>query len=135
MKGMGMVAGSEIDIGCDGTNEIIGAAIEVHKALGPGLLESVYEACLCHELEKRGIEHTRQQDLPVTYKGERLETDLRIDLLVQDRVIVELKAVERMIPLFDAQLLTYMRLAEKRVGLLLNFNVTKLTDGIKRMVL
>lgn len=114
---------------------VVDASIHVHMALGPGLLESVYEACLCHELSKRRISFCRQLDLPVVYEGIRLETGLRIDLLVADCVVVELKVVEKLLPLHEAQLLTYMKLAEKRVGFLFNFNVPLMKQGIKRMVL
>ena len=106
----------------------------MHRALGPGLVESVYEACLCHELSQRGVAFERQVALPIMYREMRLESGLRIDLLVQEYVIVELKAVEKLIPLFDAQLLTYLKLSGKRLGLLMNFNVLLLKDGIKRLV-
>ena len=119
----------------DGTKEIIGAAIEVHKDLGPGLLESVYEVCLCSELAERGIAFQRQVSLPVAYKGRKLDAGLRIDLLVEDRVVVELKSVEALLPLHEAQLLTYLKLTGKKVGLILNFNVSRMTDGILRRVL
>jgi GxxExxY protein len=111
------------------------AAFAVHKALGPGLLESVYEVCLCHELSRRGIPFRSQVSLPVVYEGVRLDAGLRLDLLVEESVIVELKAVEKHNPLFDAQLLTYLKLTGHRLGLLLNFNVVLLKDGIKRIVL
>jgi GxxExxY protein len=111
------------------------AAFAVHRALGPGLIESVYEACLCHELSKRHVAFQRQLALPVLYDGVRLDAGLRIDLLVADEVVVELKAVERITPLFEAQLLTYLKLAGKRLGLLINFNVAMLKDGITCRVL
>lgn len=114
---------------------IVDAAFAVHKALGPGLLESVYEVCLCHELKKRGIPFHSQVALPVVYDNVRLDAGLRLDLLVADSVIVELKAVEKHNPLFEAQLLTYMKLTGKRLGLLINFNVPLIKDGIKRIVL
>ncbi len=117
------------------TGQILGAAIEVHKVLGPGLLESAYEECLCHELEMRQIAFRRQVELPVEYKGLMLSCGYRLDLLVEDLVIVELKAVERLLPIHDAQLLTYLRLSGKRVGLLINFNVELLKNGIVRKVL
>ena len=117
------------------TDEIIGAAIEVHKELGPGLLESVYEECLCHELRTRGIVCQRQVDVPVRYKGTDLDAGCRIDILVEDTVVVEVKAVEQILGVHEAQLLTYLRLAGKQVGLLLNFNVPLLKDGIVRRVL
>ncbi len=114
--------------------KVVDAALQVHRGLGPGMLEAVYEACLCHELSKRGIHCSRQCGLPITYDGIRLDAGLRLDLLVEDCVIVELKAVEQMNPLFDAQLLTYLKLTGKRLGLLINFNVPLLRDGIKRIV-
>lgn len=116
------------------TGEIIGAAIEVHRALGPGLLESAYEECLAVELGDRGLAVNRQAILPVWYKGRKLDAGYRIDLLVNDEVIVELKAVQKLEPIHEAQLLTYLKLAGKRFGLLVNFNVPVLKDGIKRMV-
>ncbi len=116
------------------TDVIIGAAIRVHRELGPGLLESTYEACLVYELIEGGVTVERQKELPVRYRGLLVDCGYRIDLLVGERVIVELKAVERMIPLYEAQLLTYLRLSGLRVGLLINFNVPLLRDGIKRMV-
>ena len=115
--------------------QVMDAAFKVHRALGPGLLESVYEICLCHELAKQNIPFEKQLSLPVMYDGIRLDAGLRLDLLVADVVIVELKAVERMGPLYEAQLLTYLRLSGMRTGLLLNFNCAVLKDGIKRMVL
>jgi len=114
---------------------IVDSAIQVHKALGPGLLESVYEACLCHEFGKRQLRFKRQLVLPVVYDGMTIDSGLRLDLLVEDAVIVELKAVEQMLPLYQAQLLTYLKLSGKRVGLLTNFNVPVLKDGIKRVAL
>ncbi|MGA2072506.1 MAG: GxxExxY protein [Terriglobia bacterium] len=117
------------------TEKIIGAAIEVHRVLGPGLLESAYEECLCHELHLRGIAFVRQQPLPVVYKGVRLDCGYRLDVVVEGRVIVELKTVDRILPIHEAQLLTYLRLAGIRTGLILNFNVPVLRQGIKRMVL
>jgi len=117
------------------TEQIIGAAIEVHRNLGPGLLESAYEECLCHELSLRGLSFKRQQSLPVKYKGVSLDCGYRLDLVVQDRVVLELKCVEKQLPIHEAQLLTYMRLGGYKVGLLLNFNVPVLKDGIVRRVL
>ncbi len=117
------------------TEAIIGAAIEVHRALGPGLLESAYEECLCRELSLRGIDFERQRELPIEYKGLRLDCGYRIDLLVAGMVIVELKAVETLLPIHEAQLLTYMRLGGWKVGLLINFNVPVLKQGIRRRVL
>jgi len=112
----------------------VDGAFKVHAALGPGLLESVYEACLCHELEKRGVPFRTQVAVPVVYEGLRLDAGLRLDLLLADRVVVELKAVEKMSSLFDAQLLSYLRLAGLRLGLLINFNVPLIKDGIRRIV-
>ncbi|MGB8734408.1 MAG: GxxExxY protein [Candidatus Sulfotelmatobacter sp.] len=117
------------------TSPIIGAAIEVHRQLGPGLLESAYEECLCHELRLRGIDFRRQVDLPVEYKGLKLDCGYRLDLIVREEVVVELKCVEKVLPVHEAQLLTYMRLTCSTVGLLINFNVSQLTQGIVRRVL
>lgn len=110
------------------------SALKVHSALGPGLLESAYQACLAHELRKRGLEVATQVGLPVVYEGERLELGYRIDLVVANRVVVEVKSVEALHPIHQAQLLSYMRLSGLAVGLLINFNVLHLRDGIKRMV-
>lgn len=117
------------------TEKIIGAAIEVHKALGPGLLESIYERCLCHELALQDINYQVQMPLPLKYKGLDLGKDFRIDLMVMDTVIVEIKAVESILPVHEAQLLSYMKLTEKKVGLLLDFNVPYLKNGIHRKIL
>ena len=117
------------------TGQVIESAIEVHKEIGPGLLESAYEACLAHLLSERGLKVEKQKQLPVTFRRVELECGYRIDLLIEDKVIVELKSVERLEPIHEAQLLTYMRLSSCRVGLLINFNVPRLRDGIKRMVL
>ena len=117
------------------TATIIGAAIEVHRQLGPGLLESAYELCLCHELHLRGLPFACQVDLPVSYKGLKLDCGYKIDVVVNDEVIVELKAVERILPVHEAQLLTYLKLSGKKVGLLINFNSSLLTQGIIRRVL
>ncbi|MDP2875279.1 MAG: GxxExxY protein [Holophaga sp.] len=114
---------------------IIDAAIKVHRVLGPGLLESVYEACLSHELKKRGLKVLTQISLPVHYEDIEIESGLRIDMLVENRVIVELKAVEKVLPVHEAQLLSYLKLARKQVGFLLNFNVTLLKDGITRRII
>ena len=115
--------------------EVVDSAFKVHSALGPGLMESVYEACLCHELNQRGIPFKTQVTLPVIYDGMRLDAGLRLDMLVADCLIVELKAVEKSIPLFDAQLQTYLKLTGIRLGLLINFNVPVIKDGIKRIIL
>jgi GxxExxY protein len=116
------------------TEAIIGAAIEVHRHLGPGLLESACEECLCEVLSLRKISFKRQVALPVSYKSKQLDVGYRIDLLVNDEVVVELKTVESILPIHEAQALTYMRLGGWRVGLILNFNVTVLKNGIKRLV-
>ncbi|NCO38922.1 MAG: GxxExxY protein [Armatimonadetes bacterium CG_4_10_14_3_um_filter_66_18] len=113
---------------------IIGAAIEVHRALGPGLLESAYEACLAFELAQRGVSVKQQEPLPVVYKDVKLECGYRLDLLVQDAVIVEIKAVDRLAPIHDAQVLSYLKLAGLNLGLLINFNVKVLTNGVRRKV-
>jgi GxxExxY protein len=117
------------------TNQIIGCAIDVHRTLGPGLLESAYEECLAHELSQRGIPFDRQNPLPVMYRGLKLECGYRADSLVDGKVIVELKAVDALAPIHDAIVLTYLRMSDCKVGLLLNFNVATLRDGIKRLVL
>ncbi|HME32569.1 MAG TPA: GxxExxY protein [Terriglobales bacterium] len=117
------------------TAPIIGAAIEVHRLLGPGLLESAYEECLCHELHLRGLTFERQVDLPVSYKGVQLNCGYKIDLIVQQEVVLELKTVEKILPVHEAQLLTYLKLSSRHVGLLSNFNTPVLTRGIKRIVL
>lgn len=116
------------------TEAIISAAIEVHRALGPGLLESAYEECLCHELHLRNISFRRQVALPVTYKGIKLDCGYRLDIVVEDAVILELKSVDKLIAIHEAQLLTYLKLSGKRVGLLINFNVPVLKEGIIRRV-
>ena len=117
------------------TENIIGASIEVHKALGPGLLESAYEECLCHELSLKHLQFFRQKRLPLTYKGILLDCDYRIDLFVEECVIVELKTIDKLSSIHDAQLLTYMKLTNSSVGLLINFNVPVLKNGIRRKVL
>jgi GxxExxY protein len=117
------------------TEAIIGAAIEVHRELGPGLLESAYEECFCHELHLRGLSFRRQVELPVEYKGLKLDCGYRLDVVVENAVIVELKSIEQISPTHHAQLLTYLRLAGKKVGLLINFNVAVLKNGIVRRVL
>ncbi len=117
------------------TEKIIACAIEVHKALGPGLLESCYEQCLCHALSRKGVAFRRQVDMPVEFDGVKLDCGYRIDILVEDAVIVEVKSVDRPLPIHEAQLLTYMRLSGKKVGLIINFNVPRLTSGVLRRVL
>jgi GxxExxY protein len=114
---------------------VVDAAFKVHRILGPGLLESVYEACLVHELKQRGIKVDVQIALPIVYEGLRLEAGLRLDMLVEDCVVVELKAVEKFNNLFEAQLLTYLRLTGLRLGLLINFNVPLIKQGIRRVIL
>jgi GxxExxY protein len=116
------------------SRRIIGAAIEVHRELGPGLLESAYEACLCRELTLQGIEFERQVPLPVVYKGLELDCAYKLDIVVEELVVLELKAVEKLEAIHEAQLLTYLRLAHHWLGLLVNFNTAVLVNGIKRMV-
>ena len=116
------------------SHAIIGAAIEVHRVLGPGLLESVYESALSFELRNKGFKVLLQQELPVVYKGIELDGRFRIDLLVGDLVVVEIKAVERLLPVHEAQLLTYLKLANKKLGLLLNFNSTAVGSSVRRVV-
>lgn len=115
------------------THSIRGALIEVHRALGPGLLESAYEQCLCHELMLRGLSFERQVELPVRYKGVLLDCGYRIDLVVEGRVLLELKSVEAVHPIHEAQVLTYLKISGLRIGLLINFNVPKIIEGIKRI--
>ena len=117
------------------SGQIRGTAIEVHRELGPGLLESAYEECLCYELNARGIQFQRQLELPVNYKGLRLDCGYRIDILVENKIILELKSVEALLPIHDAQLMTYLKLSGCKLGLLMNFNVALVKDGIKRFVL
>ncbi len=117
----------------DLSHELIGAAIEVHRELGPGLLESAYEGAYSHELTLRHILHIRQKLMPVAYKGVLIETGYRIDILAEDRVVVELKAVEKLLPIHSAQLITYLRIGKYPLGLLMNFHVLKLVDGIERV--
>lgn len=116
------------------SERIIGAAIEVHRILGPGLLESVYEEALCHELYSRGIKFHRQKSVPIPFKGIKLGTDLRLDLLVEDKVIVDLKAKEKLAAIDKPKLLTYLRLSDKHLGLIVNFHVEVLQKGIHRVV-
>jgi len=116
------------------THEIIGAAIEVHRMLGPGLLESAYEECLARELNIRGIPFEQQKPLPLVYKDVKLECGYRVDLLVDGRVILELKAVDALAPIHDAIVLTYLRLSGCKIGLLINFHTAMLKDGIRRLV-
>lgn len=116
------------------TEQVIGAAIEVHRAVGPGLLESAYEACLIFELRQRGFKVEHQKPLPVVYKNVKLDCGYRLDIVVDDSVIVEIKAVEKLNSVHEAQLLSYLRLYGSRVGLLVNFHVAMLKDGIRRVV-
>ncbi|MEW6542165.1 MAG: GxxExxY protein [Nitrospirota bacterium] len=117
------------------TEQIIGAAIEVHKSLGPGLLESAYEECLCYEMTLRKVRYERQRPLAVEYKGIKLDCGYRLDLLVENAVVVEIKAIESIEPIHEAQLLTYLKLGGWKLGLLINFNVPVLKDGIRRRIL
>ena len=119
----------------DLTGKIIGCAIEVHKSLGPGLLESAYEECLSYELQRTGLRVERQKALPVVYKEIRLDCGYRIDILVENTVIVELKSVDALNPVHEAQILTYLRFSGKKIGLLINFNVTLLKNGLKKYML
>src|SRR6266851_2104705 len=119
----------------DLTERVIGLAIDVHRHLGPGLLESAYEECLSFELSQAGIEHRRQVPLPVVYKDVRLDCGYRIDIVVRQQLIIEIKAIERIVPVHEAQILTYLRLSGYKVGLLLNFNSVVLKDGLRRFVL
>ena len=116
------------------SKEIIGAAIEVHRHLGPGLLESTYEECMSHELNLRGLSFERQKPLALTYKGKNLDCGYRLDIIVEGLVILELKAVDRIEPIHEAQLLTYLKLSSLKLGILINFNVPVLKNGIKRIV-
>jgi GxxExxY protein len=116
------------------SSKIIGAAIEVHKALGPGLLESAYEECLCHEQSLRGLSFESQKPLPILYKGKRLDCGYRLDIVVENAIILELKSCEKIEPIHKAQLLTYLKLSGLKLGLLLNFNVPVMRDGIVRIV-
>jgi GxxExxY protein len=117
------------------TDAIIGAAMEVHRALGPGLLESSYEMCLCHELSIRGIAFERQVPIPVEYKGVKLDCGYRADIVVDGNILVEIKAIDSLLPIHDAQLLSYLKLGGWKVGLLINFNVELLKHGLRRRVL
>jgi len=116
------------------SHSIIGAAIEVHRHLGPGLLESAYEACLVFEIKRLGMKVEEQKPLPVVYKEVKLDCGYRLDLVVEDEIIVEIKAIEKLLPIHDAQVLSYLRLTRKKVGLLMNFHVPVLKDGLKRIV-
>jgi GxxExxY protein len=115
--------------------KIVDAAYTVHKILGPGLLEKVYEVCFCHELSKRGLQHKRQVDIPIVYDGLIFNEGLRLDVLVEDLIICELKAVDEMNPVWEAQILSHLKLTDKRLGFLVNFNVSLIKNGIKRIIL
>lgn len=117
------------------SESLIGAAIEVHKHLGAGLLESAYEECLCYELTQRKIAFRRQVELPISYKNIKLDANYRIDLIIENSLLLELKSVEKLLPIHEAQLLTYMKLSNVSTGLLINFNVPVLKNGLKRMKL
>lgn len=116
------------------SSKIIGAAIEVHRTLGPGLLESAYEECICYELELRRIKFERQKALPIHYKGKRLDCGYRLDIVIDNKIITELKSIEKIEPIHKAQLLSYLKLSGQKLGLLLNFNVSVMKDGIVRLV-
>ncbi|MBI1778099.1 MAG: GxxExxY protein [Proteobacteria bacterium] len=116
------------------SEQVIGLAIEVHRQLGPGLLESAYEECLCYELGRAGIPHSRQVPLAVVYKDIRLDCSYRMDIVADGQLILEIKAVDRLMPIHEAQMLTYLRLSGHKVGLLMNFNVVALKDGLRRFV-
>ena len=116
------------------SSKIIGAAIEVHKALGPGLLESAYEECMCHELSLRGLSFERQKPLPIVFKGKELDCSYRLDIVVENAIILELESCENIEPIHRAQLLTYLKLSTLHLGLLLNFNTAFMKDGIVRVV-
>ena len=117
----------------DGTEQVIGGIIEVHRALGPGLLESAYEACLCAELALRKMRFERQRAIPIRYKGVLGDCGYRVDLIVEEQILLELKSVERLLPIHEAQVVTYLRLANLPVGLLVNFNVSMLRTGLRRL--
>lgn len=119
----------------DLTGAVIGAAIEVHRTLGPGLLESIYEECLCKELSFRNIAYEKQKEIPIEYKGIILNTKYRIDIIAEKKLILEIKACENLMPIHEAQILTYLKLTRCKVGLLINFNVPVLKNGIKRFIL
>ena len=116
------------------TEAIIGSAINVHRELGPGLLESAYEACMVYDLGQAGLKVEQQKPLPILYQGVRLDCGYRLDLIVEDEIIVEIKAIEKLLPIHKAQLLSYLRLSDRKVGLLINFNVEVLKEGIQRVV-
>ena len=117
------------------TERVIGLAIGVHRLLGPGLLESAYEECLCFDLKGAGIDYSRQVPLPIIYKDVRLDCGYRLDLVIERELIVEIKTVEQLLPIHEAQILTYLRLSSRRIGLLINFNSVLLKDGVRRFIL
>lgn len=117
------------------SNKIVDSAYVIHKALGPGLLEKIYEVCFCHELSKRGLEYRRQVDIPIVYDGITFDEGLRLDVFVENLVICELKAVDQMNPVWEAQIISHLRMTEKRLGFLINFNVPLIKKGIKRIIL
>lgn len=129
MSKSGLVHGSEL------TNQIIAFAMRVHTRLGPGLLENAYERCLCYELDRHAVPHARQVELPITYDGLFLDCGYRADVIVADEVILEIKSVDRILPIHEAQLLTYLRISKHRIGLLINFNTVSLKNGLRRCVL
>jgi GxxExxY protein len=114
--------------------KVVDAAFKVHKQLGPGLLEKVYETCFCYELEKTGLHFRRQVEVPIIYDGKQLDEKLRLDVIIENSIICELKAVDEVNPIYYAQVLSYLRLLDKRLGFLINFNVNKIKDGIKRII-
>ena len=116
------------------SRELVDSAFKVHQTLGPGLLESVYEACLCIELSKRGISYETQAPVPLVYEGVNVEAGLRLDVLVEKSIVLELKAVDKLLPIHHAQLLTYLKLTDLRLGLLINFNVSMFKEGVKRVI-
>jgi GxxExxY protein len=121
------------DLGGDISEQVIGCALRVHQALGPGLLETAYSSCLAHELSLSGLHFEKEKGLPISYRGTNLDCGFRLDFLVADQLVLEVKAVERLLPVHEAQLLTYLRLSDKRLGLLINFNVPMLKHGIRRI--
>jgi GxxExxY protein len=121
--------------GSELTNQIIALAMRVHTYFGPGLLEHAYERCLCHELERHAVPYARQLELPIEYEGLHLDCGYRADIIVADKVILEIKSVDRLLPIHEAQLLTYLRITKYRIGLLINFNTTSLKHGLRRCVL
>lgn len=116
------------------SGKILDCSIEVHRNLGPGLLESIYHSCLCKEFDLRGIKYSSQTRVPIWYKGELISNDFKLDLLIEQVIVIDLKAVETVHPVYSSQLLSYLRLMNKRLGLLINFNVSRLVDGYKRII-